>query len=418
MTNPIDIEVGLQWRRNIDSFDVSLQYSNPINDSDTRVLTGPLQFDYEHFAGLADDNDAYGRLLGEILFGLPDVTSLFETAKAAAKSASLPLRLRLLIDPSAPAVVHALRWETLRNPRDRSRLAIAESILFSRYLSSSDWRPILVRPKRELSALVAVADLIGVDQPVPGGQPFVPVDFQGELAAAQAAHGVHRVSLLTYGRATLDNIIAELERDGAYDALHLVCHSALRGSETLLVLAGPDGGAVATRGTDLVQRLRQLNHQQLPSLVILSGCQSAGREGASSLDRGALAALGPLLGEVGVAAVVAMQSNINVSTVAAFMTPFFHGLREHGIVDLAMAKARSSISNRPDWWAPVLFMRVRSGRIWYPPGLQPTRQLRAFLCHSSSDKPAVRLLYRSLRNDDITRRGSMRKTFLLAKIGI
>ncbi len=33
-----------------------------------------------------------------------------------------------------------------------------------------------------------------------------------------------------------------------------------------------------------------------------------------------------------------------------------------------MAVARGAIRNRPDWWAPALFMRLKNGRIWYTPG--------------------------------------------------
>ena len=33
-----------------------------------------------------------------------------------------------------------------------------------------------------------------------------------------------------------------------------------------------------------------------------------------------------------------------------------------------MALARHAVRDRPDWWMPVLFMRLVSGRVWYTPG--------------------------------------------------
>jgi SIR2-like domain len=36
-----------------------------------------------------------------------------------------------------------------------------------------------------------------------------------------------------------------------------------------------------------------------------------------------------------------------------------------------MAVARAAVRDRDDWWAPTLFMRLKSGRLWYVPGLAP-----------------------------------------------
>jgi hypothetical protein len=143
------------------------------------------------------------------------------------------------------------------------------------------------------------------------------------------------------------------------------------------------------------------------------------------------------LTKIGIAAVLAMQGNVSMRTVTTLTPIFFEELRRDGRVDRAMAVARSAIRERPDWWVPALFVRLRSGRIWHPTGfeselskegirshaftagdteldpldgrqglrtdphhVQPSR-LRAFLCHSSSDKPTVRTLYRRLRDDNV-----------------
>ncbi|MCP4285190.1 MAG: CHAT domain-containing protein, partial [Gammaproteobacteria bacterium] len=109
--------------------------------------------------------------------------------------------------------------------------------------------------------------------------------------------------------------------------------------------------------------------EQRPRLVVLASCQSAGTGAeARGADEGALAALGPRLAEAGIPAVIAMQGNVTIKTVEEFMPVFFQELQRDGQIDRAMATARGTVRERPDWWMPVLFMRLKSGRIWYAPG--------------------------------------------------
>jgi hypothetical protein len=105
-------------------------------------------------------------------------------------------------------------------------------------------------------------------------------------------------------------------------------------------------------------------------LVILLSCQSAGTGDVEPAppDGGALAALGPRLAEAGVPAVIAMQGNISMETASTFMATFFQELRRDRQVDRAVSVARGAVRDRPDWWMPVLFMRLKSGRIGYKPG--------------------------------------------------
>jgi hypothetical protein len=68
-----------------------------------------------------------------------------------------------------------------------------------------------------------------------------------------------------------------------------------------------------------------------------------------------------------------MQGNVSMETVARFMPVFFRELQRHGQIDRAVAVARGAVRERPDWWVPVLFMRLRSGRLWYAPGFVEER---------------------------------------------
>ena len=155
-----------------------------------------------------------------------------------------------------------------------------------------------------------------------------------------------------------------------FDVLYLVCHGYVVGDEPVLLLVDEDGHAAPLLGSELIGQLRDLS--RLPRLVFLASCQSAGA-GADrrSEDAGVLAALGPRLAEVGVPAVVAMQGNITMTTAAAFTKAFFKSLDEDGLVDRATAVARAAVRDRPDWWVPALFMRLKSGRLWYLPGTAP-----------------------------------------------
>ena len=66
-----------------------------------------------------------------------------------------------------------------------------------------------------------------------------------------------------------------------------------------------------------------------------------------------------------------MQGKISMATVRQFMPLFFAELRRDGQIDRAMAAARGRVRDRPDWWMPVLFMRLRDGQLFdkLPPEL-------------------------------------------------
>src|SRR5262249_3612109 len=68
---------------------------------------------------------------------------------------------------------------------------------------------------------------------------------------------------------------------------------------------------------------------------------------------------------------LAMQGKVSMQTVTTAMPVFFSELLGHGQVDRALAVARREVRERRDSWMPALFMRLKSGRIWYEPGLTP-----------------------------------------------
>lgn len=195
---------------------------------------------------------------------------------------------------------------------------------------------------------------------------LAPIDAAAELARARAGlAGIPLTSLAEPGQASLAGIIDGL-RDGA-DLLYLVCHGAIANGAPTLWLETPAGTTEPTPAAELAQRIREL--EQRPRLVVLASCESAG-DGSGS----ALAALGPLLAEAGVPAVIAMQGKISQQTIAAFTPALFRELARDGQIDRALAVARGAVRDRPDSWMPALFMRLRAGRIWYVPGFADDAQ--------------------------------------------
>ncbi|MEA3337918.1 MAG: CHAT domain-containing protein [Chloroflexota bacterium] len=356
-----DLEISLH-RRDENTYSVEMNFRQPGSDADIRPEVDPDSFAAFDLVDLraAVSNEDYGRLLAEGFFGNSQIKENFARARTAAQGQSQALRIRLHVGPSVPEL-HSLHWETLWDPDRDTPLLTGENILFSRFLSSQDWRPIRLRPKERLRALVVIAnpDHLASFQ-------LTPVDVAGELARAQEALVDIDVDVLAApGEATLNNIADRLRK--GYDILYLVAHGALIRAEPWLWLERDDEAIEPVAGQDLATRLNKLKLR--PRLVVLASCQSAGTgEETRSNDEGALAGLGPRLAVAGIPAVLAMQGNITMRTVQRFMPRFFSELLRDGQIDRAVATAREDVMDRPDWWMPALFMRLREGRIWYVPG--------------------------------------------------
>jgi CHAT domain/SIR2-like domain len=364
MLDDADLEIGLRWDRHRNEFDVSLRFEIIGSNVDEWLPPGePLHLDVGELEGLSGDEPAYGAALTRMLLRPADVKPLYLEARKATDGNERKLHMRLHI--SAPPRFHALRWESLRDPPTGTPIALRSNVLLSRYLSSADWRPIPALAEHDLRALIVVAGPRDHREYQPNGRTLAEVDVEEELARAQTAlAGISDVRQLTGGAATLSSMLEALEQ--GVDILYLVCHGALIDDVPLLYLENPDRKADVVDGRRLVERLSELERR--PTVVMLCSCQSAST-GAEiwSADEGELSALGPRLAAVGVAAVVAMQGNISMETATTFAPAFFTALARHGIVDEAMAAGRRTIHDRRDWWVPVLFSRLRSGRTYYRP---------------------------------------------------
>jgi hypothetical protein len=360
MGESTDLEISLH-RHDAEHYAVDFRFTQPGSDADIRLgQARPIlaRFDLTTLRQLILDPKAYGKALSQSLFSDPLLLSAFGQAVVSSQTLDAALRFRLLVGPSAPEL-HSLRWETLTDPRDDSPLCSGENILFSRYLSSLDWRPVRLRPQSELSALIVVANPSNLSD-----YSLAEVDVVGELDRARMALDKYALTCLPDAsagcRAGLNDMIDKL-RQGSHDIVYLVCHGAIIREEAWLWLEDEYGAVARVPGQELIDRLKELKNP--PRLLVLASCESAG-SGAGD----ALLGLGPRLAEAGIPAVLAMQGKISMDTVSRMMPVFFRELQREGQIDQALSAARSSIRGQADFWMPALFMRLKSGRIWYVPG--------------------------------------------------
>jgi hypothetical protein len=363
-TQYAELELSLE-RQDADSFAVDLRFTLPDSEADQRGKAENICIAIDELRQLADDPAAYGRRLGQDFFAFPGVREVL----AVVQSSGVDLRFRLSISPT-DRDLQGLRWETLADPdapQPGAPLLMSERVLFSRYVDSRDWRQVARRAKGDLRALVVVANPSDLDS-----YRLAPIDVTGEIKRARDGMvGINKIDILGESdRATKPNIIDRLKTGP--DIFYLVCHGALIDGKSMLWLEDDAGKAERVDGATVVSWLSEL--KQPPRLVVLISCQSAGSgDGGTAVAAGtvevdALGALGPRLGSAGVPAVLAMHGNVTMSTVEAFMPKFFSELQKDGLVDRAVALARGAVRDRPDAWAPVLYMRLKRGSLWSQSG--------------------------------------------------
>lgn len=314
-----------------------------------------------HLIGSED----YAKALTDAFFADHELRERFAEALALARENSASLRIRLFVDPLA-IELHGIAWETLRNPEDDTPLCTNPNFIFSRYLSCQERRPVSLRHQLRVNALALFANPANLEE-----YQLAPINVPAEVEGLQKAMGNVPLTILGRGAsgeaASLDNLFQHLRKrkpggQSYFDILILVCHGSLSKGEPHLWLESEDNKAQIVPGRELEVRFKEL--ADMPMLVVLASCDSAKAEAGQ-----AFSALGPRLSQAGVPAVLAMQGKFSMQTNARFTPAFFEALQETGVVDLAVSLARGQVRDRPDHWMPALFMRLRSGRIWYTPGL-------------------------------------------------
>lgn len=355
------VDLELVIRRSGASYVVDASLTQPGSDAESvLVVDVPVALDPPALLALALDITAYGQALTSQLFPAP-LCDAWGRARAFADGAGRSLRLRLRLD-AAVEELHALRWETLRDPLDGLSLGHNARRPLVRYIPSADLAVVAPGSRPALHALIVVANPRDL-----GAYHLAEIDVGAEVARLRSAlgdipctiAGQHPDAHLRY--ATLASIREGL-RTGP-TLLCLICHGRLIDGESILYLEGDDGAAAPVSGSKLVEVLAQGDRR--PLFVLLAACATGGR----GHEPEALAALGPRLAREGGGAVVAMQGAFSIQSSSRFLPTLLAEVSANGLIDRAVAVARASIQEMHDWWVPVLWLRVRDGRLWHEPAL-------------------------------------------------
>lgn len=363
-TDPKRCAIEMRLVTSDDQGDRRLDEATPLDLGDGLV---------QELLSLSLDPTKYGERLTRALFALKETCSFYRDALKKAHDLNTPLRFALTI-PRTLRSLDRLRWEMLRDPDDLAGgpLSMRGDVHFFRYLRARDWRPIRPHPRgHRLSSLVVIANGSNLDKQAPHhrARPLAAVPVADELKRArEGLKDTELTELVTPGQASLSNLVAELRK--GHDILYLVCHGAVFASETILYLEDETGAVARVRDAEFVAVIRGLVTQ--PRLVVLASCESAGKDDpASSEDDGAFLGLGPLLVEAGIPAVLAMHGKIFMRTVEEFMPTLFAALfAPDGSVEAAVSVARFRVRARSDAHVPVLFSRLRAGKLWELPADQ------------------------------------------------
>ncbi len=161
-----------------------------------------------------------------------------------------------------------------------------------------------------------------------------------------------QVNVRKVENATLDQVRRELLETKPH-VLHYMGHGDFKGGEGMLAF---EDGEVNSQEFCTVLRDFQ------PRLVVLNACNT----GESEVRGGdPFAGMASSLVELGVAAVVAMQKEVDDRAANAFAQRFYETLVGGLPVDAAVAEGRLAIHNHselrgsPEWATPVLFMQTR-----------------------------------------------------------
>ena len=337
-----------------------------------RLVLPPGCADLEGFAvALTERLDRprdYGTLLGEALF-----QGAIRDAFVAARSGAGAGGLRVLLVIEDPEL-RPLRWERLCAPDGTGGwdfLALDQSTPYSRYLPSLTDRRFPAIGRRDLRALVVLADP-PPDNPY-GLAPFEAGPTAEAIATALGEIPHDRLGPLpgALGPASLD-ALTERITTGGYTLLHLLAHGAVRpDGETVVYLLDAAGAVAPVTGSDLIRRLGRVGaNRGLPHLVFLATCEGAKPEAETAL--GGLAQR--LVRELGIPAVVAMTERVSIETAGALATAFYARLRERGEPDLALVEAGAALQGRGDIGVPALFERL-AGRPLFSDRLEADRPL-------------------------------------------
>ncbi len=358
--------------------------------ADGSFFRGELHLDFVELQAADNEHDvrAYGRLLYEALF-TGWINHAFELARSVARTQNNGgARLRLWLD-SDDADLRAVKWERLHHYYNEQFLpvSITDATAFSRYtgLGVAEPQPISERPIRllvtianpqelsaddsnlaPLSVAGELSSLLDALRPLLERRQMHLTLLAGQSSAEQLTHAL-RQELETLhctvieGTTTLDRIASLLAEAHVFHFLGHGRYSSRRDT-TALLLEDDTGSGDWVDATALISTLT--SSARLPHLMFLASCETARRDASHPYI-----GLAAQLVQAGVPAVVAMQETITLPGARQLAAEFYRQLLQHGVVDRALNAARGLLYNdgpqqAGDWSSPVLYMRLRTGRLF------------------------------------------------------
>jgi hypothetical protein len=280
---------------------------------------------------------------------------LFAASRGVAAARGVGLRLLLKFDlfDQAVAQIARLPWELLYDEVSGRFVASGDRrLLLVRSIDVPEFAPELpVRPP--LRILAAIAN--------PAGLP--PLDLQEERRRiSQALAGTEDVEI-SFLEDTSVATLREWVLASRCQALHFMGHGRFHPAtgEGALALTGDDGGPQYVSGPVLARHLGDLGLR----LVVLNACRSGEVTDGTVADP--FAGVAAALVREGLPAAVAMQFPISDGAANLFSQVFYRRLAQGDTVDGAVSEARLALGAATvgslEWATPVLYLRVRSGRI-------------------------------------------------------
>ncbi|MBV8901756.1 MAG: CHAT domain-containing protein [Verrucomicrobia bacterium] len=362
-----DLELSIR-KTEVDAYGVELRFyyeQDPEPDADpeedakiTKIESETiLRGDPKSIGSAGPDPEQYAQGITDYFFQDAKLQSAFLSAVNLTRANGDLCRVRLFIGSTA-LELQALSWELLLKPDSRECLASSDQILFSRYLSSNDFRPVQLRPKARLRVLIAVSGLT-----LEHSKKFNLPELDAAAAASAASQffaGLQCDSIGVDHPLTLPDLWMRL-RQGNYDILYLLGHGKFTDGPAFFIERDEPDRPPYVEPQEFVDWFSGL--LRVPRLVVLASCKS----GLTNV------ALGPRLVEAGIPAVIAMQADVALTTFESFAKVLFSDLADHGVIDQAVAAARMTIREKPDSWVPALFSRLKDNRIWFKSGFQSDR---------------------------------------------
>ncbi|HEY0082462.1 MAG TPA: CHAT domain-containing protein [Pyrinomonadaceae bacterium] len=304
------------------------------------------------------DPHAYGVMLFEWLFR-EEIGKAFRGAQKFAEMSSYSqdfggnMRLRLWLDPRSTRL-HTLWWEALRDPAGAR--PVSTTMAFSRFMrvETGRARPVAERP---LHMLLVASNPTGMSQ---FDLADINVHLEKTILGQATSPLQDQLQVVNMLRPTL-RAVYEAQSQNGYHLIHLLAHALPHPSEAGgIVMADEQGQGQVVPGGAVVEALTG-GMKRPPHLAFLATPVTGEEQAGQTLVK-----LAPQLVDAGVQAAVAIQAGISEGRLREFCTRFYESLVRTGIIDVAMATARSAIYETDNWeWAfPVLYTSTPDARLF------------------------------------------------------